>query len=101
MSSRALDRLAPGRGGIRHQRRRPRGRFPPGHPSSGPTAAVTPLADAGLTKEQIRAQAQAWGLTVWDKPPGGVSFQPDRPGGIQISPARLAGRTRRSPCVNR
>ena len=63
--------------------------FRPGIRAAAQRRAVTPLADAGLTKEQIRAQAQAWGLTVWDKPQAAclssrIAYD------IQISPARLA-----------
>jgi uncharacterized protein len=60
----------------------------PGIRAAAERGAVTPLADAGLTKQQIRATAAAWGLAVWDKPQAAclssrVAY------GIQISPARL------------
>jgi uncharacterized protein len=29
---------------------------------------VTPLLDAGLTKQQVRAASRQWGLSTWDKP---------------------------------
>ena len=51
---------------------------------------MTPLADAGLTKEQIRRRLQAWGLTVWDKPQAACLSSRIARYGIQISPARLA-----------
>jgi uncharacterized protein len=62
--------------------------FRPGIRAAAQRAAVTPLADAGLTKQQIRAAAAAWGLSVWDKPQAAclssrVAY------GIEISSARL------------
>lgn len=63
--------------------------FRPGIRAAAERGAVTPLADAGLTKSRIRATAAAWGLSVWDKPQAAclssrVAY------GIAISPARLA-----------
>ena len=63
--------------------------FRPGIRAAAERGAVTPLADAGMSKAQIRDTARAWGLTVWDKPQAAclssrVAY------GIQISPARLA-----------
>jgi uncharacterized protein len=63
--------------------------FRPGIRAAAQRGAITPLADAGLTKENIRATARLWGLSVWDKPQAAclssrVAY------GIQISPARLA-----------
>ncbi|MEZ5118849.1 MAG: ATP-dependent sacrificial sulfur transferase LarE [Candidatus Nanopelagicales bacterium] len=63
--------------------------FRPGIRAAAQRGAVTPLADAGLTKPQIRAAAQAWGLTVWDKPQA-ACLSSRIAYGIQISPARLA-----------
>jgi uncharacterized protein len=62
--------------------------FRPGIRAAAQRGAVTPLADAGLTKAQIRAAAQAWGLTVWDKPQA-ACLSSRIAYGIQISPARL------------
>src|SRR6478735_1342181 len=42
--------------------------FRPGIRAAAERAAVTPLADAGLTKEQVRAASRRWGLPTWDKP---------------------------------
>ena len=42
--------------------------FRPGQRAAAEHAVATPLADAGLTKADIRALAQAAGLRVWDKP---------------------------------
>lgn len=42
--------------------------FRPGIRAASERGAVTPLADAGLTKAQVRAVSRAWGLPTWDKP---------------------------------
>jgi uncharacterized protein len=42
--------------------------FRPGQKAAAAHRVAAPLADAGLTKEDIRALAQAAGLRVWDKP---------------------------------
>ncbi len=64
-------------------------RFRPGIRAATERGAVTPLADARLSKQTIRATARDWGLPVWDKPQAAclasrVAY------GIQISPKRLA-----------
>jgi len=63
--------------------------FRPGIRAAAERGALTPLRDAGLTKEQIRAASRAWGLPTWDKPAAAclssrVAF------GIEVSPFRLA-----------
>jgi pyridinium-3,5-biscarboxylic acid mononucleotide sulfurtransferase len=63
--------------------------FRPGIRAAAERAAVTPLLDAGLTKDQVRAASRRWGLPTWDKPAAAclssrVAF------GIEISPSRLA-----------
>ncbi len=63
--------------------------FRPGIRAAAERGAVTPLLDAGLTKEQIRAASRAWDLPTWDKPAAAclssrVAF------GIEVSPFRLA-----------
>ena len=63
--------------------------FRPGIRAAAERGAVTPLADAGLTKEQVRQAAHDWGLPVWDKPQAAclssrVAY------GIEISRERLA-----------
>lgn len=40
----------------------------PGIAAAAACGARTPLADAGLSKSQIRAASRAWGLVTWDKP---------------------------------
>jgi uncharacterized protein len=42
--------------------------FRPGIRAAANAGALTPLADAGLTKAEIRASSKAWGLPTWDKP---------------------------------
>ncbi|WP_445257661.1 HAD hydrolase-like protein [Nocardioides aurantiacus] len=63
--------------------------FRPGIAAAADRGAVTPLLDAGLTKEQVRAASRAWDLPTWDKPAAAclssrVAF------GIEITPRRLA-----------
>ena len=63
--------------------------FRPGIRAADERGAITPLRDAGLTKQQIRAASQQWGLPTWDKPAAAclssrVAF------GIEVSPFRLA-----------
>jgi uncharacterized protein len=63
--------------------------FRPGIRAAAERSAVTPLLDAGLTKEQVRAASRDWGLVTWDKPAAAclssrVAF------GLEITPARLA-----------
>ncbi|MGW1786378.1 ATP-dependent sacrificial sulfur transferase LarE [Streptomyces sp. NPDC002143] len=43
-------------------------RFRPGIQAAAGHGAVTPLADAGLTKAQVRAAGREWSLPTWDKP---------------------------------
>jgi uncharacterized protein len=42
--------------------------FRPGIRAAALRGVVTPLADAGLTKDQVRAASREWGLPTWDKP---------------------------------
>ncbi len=42
--------------------------FRPGHGAASNHGVLAPLADAGLTKADVRALAAASGLRVWDKP---------------------------------
>lgn len=63
--------------------------FRPGIAAAAERGAVTPLADAGLSKASIRTLSQQWGLATWAKPAAAclssrVAF------GIEITPARLA-----------
>lgn len=40
----------------------------PGQAAAGERGAVFPLVDAGFTKADVRALAEAWDLEVWDRP---------------------------------
>nr|QZD57892.1 ATP-dependent sacrificial sulfur transferase LarE [Glycomyces sp. TRM65418] len=42
--------------------------FRPGIRAAANAGAITPLADAGLSKAEIRAASKTWGLPTWDKP---------------------------------
>jgi uncharacterized protein len=44
------------------------GDYRPGMQAAANHAIVSPLADCGLTKADVRALAADWGLPVWDKP---------------------------------
>ena len=63
--------------------------FRPGIVAASERGAVTPLRDAGLTKDQVRALSRAWGLPTWDKP-AAACLSSRVAYGIEITPARLA-----------
>lgn len=42
--------------------------FRPGIRAAAEAGAITPLADAGMTKDQVRSVSKEWGLSTWDKP---------------------------------
>jgi uncharacterized protein len=44
------------------------GDFRPGLRAANQLHVVSPLADAGITKSEIRAVAKAWGVPIWNKP---------------------------------
>ena len=59
----------------------------PGHQAAREKAIRSPLAEVGLTKDEIRAQSRALGLRTWDKPqmpclasriPYGTAVTPER-----------------------
>lgn len=63
--------------------------FRPGIRAAAERGAIRPLADAGLTKAEVRQIAREWSLSLWDKPAAAclssrIAF------GIQITPDRLA-----------
>ncbi len=63
--------------------------FRPGIRAAHERGAITPLRDAGLTKQQIRAASRRWDLPTWDKPAAAclssrVAF------GVEVSPFRLS-----------
>jgi uncharacterized protein len=68
--------------------------FRPGIRAAALAGAVTPLRDAGLTKQQVREASRAWGLVTADKP-AAACLSSRVAYGIQISPTRL-GRIERA-----
>ncbi len=63
--------------------------FRPGIRAAAERDAIRPLADAGLTKDDVRTIAREWSLPLWDKPASAclssrIAF------GIEITPRRLA-----------
>src|SRR5829696_5332370 len=62
--------------------------FRPGIRAAAERAARTPLADAGLTKEQVREVSRRWALPTWDKP-AAACLSSRVAYGIEITPARL------------
>jgi uncharacterized protein len=68
--------------------------FRPGIRAAALAGAVTPLRDAGLTKDQVREASRAWGLVTADKP-AAACLSSRVAYGISISPARL-GRIERA-----
>ncbi|WP_235562039.1 ATP-dependent sacrificial sulfur transferase LarE [Marmoricola sp. Leaf446] len=63
--------------------------FRPGIAAAADRGAVTPLLDAGITKEQVRAASRSWGLPTWDKP-AAACLSSRVAYGIEITPSRLA-----------
>jgi len=63
--------------------------FRPGIRAASERGAITPLRDAGLTKQQIREASRAWGLPTWDKP-AAACLSSRVAYGIEVSPFRLA-----------
>lgn len=63
--------------------------FRPGIRAARERQAVTPLLDAQLTKQQVRAASRLWGLPTWDKP-AAACLSSRIAYGIQVSPSRLA-----------
>lgn len=61
----------------------------PGLRAARERRVATPLADAGLTKQDVRTASRAWGLPTWDKPQAAclasrVAY------GVEVDPERLA-----------
>lgn len=44
------------------------GDYRPGRQAAGENAVVSPLVEAGLSKDNIRALSRKWGLPTWDQP---------------------------------
>jgi uncharacterized protein len=61
----------------------------PGHRAAQERQVLSPLAEAGLTKEEVRAWSEAYGLATWDKPQ--MACLASRiPYGTPVTPQRLA-----------
>lgn len=63
--------------------------FRPGIGAAAERGAITPLADAGLTKPQVRELSRQWGLPTWNKP-AAACLSSRIAYGISITPAHLA-----------
>ena len=63
--------------------------FRPGHRAAAEHRVLAPLLDAGLAKAEIRALAEAAGLTVWDRP-ASACLSSRVPYGIAVTPETLA-----------
>ncbi len=74
--------------------------FRPGIRAASERGAITPLLDAGLTKEQIRSSSRAWGLPTWDKP-AAACLSSRVAYGIEVTPHRLARVERAEAVVRR
>jgi uncharacterized protein len=73
--------------------------FRPGIRAAAERGAVTPLRDAGLTKEQVRAASRAWDLPTWDKP-AAACLSSRVAYGVEVTPFRL-GRVERAEVAAR
>lgn len=61
----------------------------PGHQAARERAVRSPLAEAGLTKDEVRAWSEAYGLPTWEKPQ--MACLASRiPYGTAVTPERLA-----------
>ena len=74
--------------------------FRPGIRAAAERGAVTPLLDAGLTKEQVRAGSLRWGLPTWDKP-AAACLSSRVAYGISVTPYRLGRIERAEAAVRR
>jgi uncharacterized protein len=63
--------------------------FRPGIRAAAERGALTPLLDAGLTKDEVRRASRAWGLATWDKP-AAACLSSRIAYGVSITPQRLA-----------
>ena len=63
--------------------------FRPGIRAAAERGAVTPLADAGLRKADVRAASRAMGLPTWDKP-AAACLSSRIAYGLEVTPSRLA-----------
>jgi uncharacterized protein len=63
--------------------------FRPGIRAAAERGAVTPLLDAGFTKDEVRRASRRWGLPTWDKP-AAACLSSRVAYGIEVTPHRLA-----------
>ena len=63
--------------------------FRPGIRAAAERGALTPLLDAGLTKDEVRRASRHWGLVTWDKP-AAACLSSRIAYGVAITPQRLA-----------
>jgi uncharacterized protein len=63
--------------------------FRPGIRAAAQRGARTPLADAGLTKAQVREVSRRWGLPTWNKP-AAACLSSRIAYGLEVTPAGLA-----------
>jgi pyridinium-3,5-biscarboxylic acid mononucleotide sulfurtransferase len=63
--------------------------FRPGIRAASERGAITPLLDAGLTKQQIRVASRRWDLPTWDKP-AAACLSSRIAYGVEVSPFRLS-----------
>ena len=68
--------------------------FRPGIRAASERGARTPLADAGLTKAQVREASRRWGLPTWDKP-AAACLSSRIAYGLEVTP-RALGRVERA-----
>ena len=63
--------------------------FRPGIRAAAERGALTPLLDAGFTKDDVRRASRAWGLETWDKP-AAACLSSRIAYGVEVTPSRLA-----------
>lgn len=63
--------------------------FRPGIRAASERGAVTPLLDAGLSKDDVRRASRRWGLPTWDKP-AAACLSSRVAYGVEVTPHRLA-----------
>ena len=68
--------------------------FRPGIRAAAERGAVTPLLDAGLTKDDVRRASRRWGLPTWDKP-AAACLSSRVAYGIEVTPAPAGPRRAR------
>ncbi|MDQ1694903.1 MAG: pyridinium-3,5-biscarboxylic acid mononucleotide sulfurtransferase [Frankiaceae bacterium] len=63
--------------------------FRPGIRAAAERGALTPLLDAGFTKDDVRRVSRSWGLVTWDKP-AAACLSSRIAYGIEVTPQRLS-----------